>query len=57
MVYIVIYEPRGMTMRNFMNDCVDMLVGLGLVVLGINAILMCGLITFIIWKIIMEAVV
>ena len=44
-------------MRNFMNDCVDMLVGLGLVVLGINAILMCGLITFIIWKIIMEAVV
>ena len=44
-------------MRNFMNDIVDMLIGLGLVVLVINGMLMCGLITFIIWKIIMEAVV
>ena len=44
-------------MREFMDNCVDMLVGLALVFLGINAILMCGLITFIMCKIIMEAVV
>jgi hypothetical protein len=41
-------------MEKYIGEFLDVLIGIGLIVLSINAIMLCGMISYIIWKIILE---